>query len=130
MRTKFWACAAGCILLATSLMAQQQKKLTRKEITAFQEIQQATTIDSRIAAAEKFVTSFADSPLRSVALDLAAQAAQQKGNSPQAVSYAQSALDMDAKGESFFKALLDELYLREPTLKGGTPLPSSEDLGF
>ncbi|HML16116.1 MAG TPA: tetratricopeptide repeat protein [Bryobacteraceae bacterium] len=97
MRTKFWACAAGCILLATSLMAQQQKKLTRKEITAFQEIQQATTIDSRIAAAEKFVTSFADSPLRSVALDLAAQAAQQKGNSPQAVSYAQSALDMDAK---------------------------------
>lgn len=26
-------------------------------------------------------------------------------------------VDMDAKGTSFFKALLDELYLREPTLK-------------
>lgn len=28
-----------------------------------------------------------------------------------------NALDMDAKGTSFFQALLDELYLREPTLK-------------
>lgn len=27
------------------------------------------------------------------------------------------AVDMDAKGTGFFKALLDELYLREPTLK-------------
>lgn len=27
--------------------------------------------------------------------------------------------DMDAKGTSFFRALLDELYLREPTLKTG-----------
>ena len=26
--------------------------------------------------------------------------------------------DMDAKGTSFFTALLDELYLREPTLRG------------
>jgi hypothetical protein len=26
-------------------------------------------------------------------------------------------LDMDAKGTDFFQALLDELYLREPTLK-------------
>jgi hypothetical protein len=30
------------------------------------------------------------------------------------------AIDMDAKGTTFFKALLDELYLREPTLKGGS----------
>jgi hypothetical protein len=28
-----------------------------------------------------------------------------------------NALDMDAKGTNFFKALLDELYLREPTLR-------------
>lgn len=27
------------------------------------------------------------------------------------------ALDMDAKGTDFFRALLDELYLREPTLR-------------
>jgi hypothetical protein len=27
------------------------------------------------------------------------------------------ALDMDAEGTNFFKALLDELYLREPTIR-------------
>ncbi|HEY1798509.1 MAG TPA: hypothetical protein VGG57_20515 [Stellaceae bacterium] len=32
------------------------------------------------------------------------------------------AVDMDAKGTSFFQALLDELYLREPTLR---PAPSA-----
>ena len=95
MRTRFWACAAGCIVLATSLMAQ--KKLSRKEREAFVAIQQATTPDARIAAADKFVTSFADSDLRSTALDIAAQAAEAKNDMPQAVSLAQSALDIDAK---------------------------------
>jgi len=33
-----------------------------------------------------------------------------------------NAVDMDAKGTSFFKALLDELYLREPTLR---PMPTA-----
>jgi hypothetical protein len=28
-----------------------------------------------------------------------------------------AALDMDAKGTAFFRALLDELYLREPTIR-------------
>jgi len=96
MRIRFWACAAGCIVLATSLMAQQ-KKLTKKERDAFMAIQQATTPDDRIAAVDKFVTSFADSDLRSVALNIAAESAQRKGNMPQAISYAQSALDIDAK---------------------------------
>lgn len=34
-----------------------------------------------------------------------------------------NALDMDAKGTDFFRALLDELYLREPTLR---PVPDSQ----
>lgn len=95
MRTRSWACAAGIIMLATSLVAQ--KKLSRKEAQAFMAIQNAQTADERIAAADKFVTSFADSDLRSTALNLAAQAAQSKGNVPQAISLAQSALDIDAK---------------------------------
>lgn len=95
MRTTIWACVAGCMILASSLMAQ--KKLSRKEIQAFTAIQQATTPDARIAAADKFVTSFADSDLRSTALNLAAQAAQQKNDMPQAISLAQSALDIDPK---------------------------------
>ena len=38
------------------------------------------------------------------------------------------ALDMDAKGTSFFQALLDELYLREPTLRpfASTPKPEAK----
>jgi hypothetical protein len=32
-----------------------------------------------------------------------------------------SAVDMDAKGISFFRALLDELYLREPTIRPAIP---------
>jgi tetratricopeptide (TPR) repeat protein len=95
MRTRFWAIAAGCIVLATSLMAQ--KKLSKKEVEGFMAIQNAQTPDDKIAAADKFVTSFADSDLRSTALNIAAQSAQQKGNAPQAVSFAQSALDIDAK---------------------------------
>lgn len=35
-------------------------------------------------------------------------------------------LDMDAKGTSFFQALLDELYLREPTLKPKPVPPEAE----
>jgi tetratricopeptide (TPR) repeat protein len=75
----------------------QQKKLSKKEIETFMAIQKATTPDDRIAAADKFVTSFADSDLRSTALNMAADAAQRKGNMPQAVSLAQSALDIDAQ---------------------------------
>lgn len=32
-----------------------------------------------------------------------------------------AAVDMDAKGTTFFRALLDELYLREPTIRSGKP---------
>jgi hypothetical protein len=38
-----------------------------------------------------------------------------------------NALDMDARGTDFFRALLDELYLREPTLR---PPPTVPDLDF
>jgi hypothetical protein len=37
-----------------------------------------------------------------------------------------NALDMDARGTDFFQALLDELYLREPTLRPVPPTASSE----
>lgn len=107
MRTRFWACAAGCIVLATSLMAQ--KKLSKKEVEAFMAIQNAQTPDARIAAADKFVTSFADSELRSTALDIAADAAQQKNDMPQAISLAQSALDIDPKDYSAMLLISGEL---------------------
>jgi hypothetical protein len=37
-----------------------------------------------------------------------------------------NALDMDAKGTNFFQALLDELYLREPTLRPVPPIATPE----
>jgi len=37
-----------------------------------------------------------------------------------------NAIDMDAKGTTFFRALLDELYLREPTLRPVQAAPPPE----
>jgi Tfp pilus assembly protein PilF len=86
-----------------------QKKLTKKEVEGFMAIQNAQTPDARIAAADKFVTSFADSDLRSTALDIAAESAQQKNDMPQAIALAQSALDIDPKDYSAMLLISGEL---------------------
>jgi tetratricopeptide (TPR) repeat protein len=93
MSNKFLACVA--VLMMTGLALAQPKAKSKKELDAFVAIQQAQTPDARIAAADKFVTSFADSQLKSMALTLAAQAAQAKNDSGQAITYATTALDAD-----------------------------------
>lgn len=95
MRNTALACVAGFVMLAGSAMAQ--KKISPKEYEAWMAIQNATTVDARIAAVDKFVVSFADSTLKANALMMAAQAAQQRNDSPKAVAYAQTALDSDPK---------------------------------
>ncbi len=101
MRRKLLACVAG--IMAAGLAAAQPKAKSQKELDAFIAIQQATTADARIAAADKFVTSYADSQLKSMALTLAAQAAQSKNDSAKAITYAETALDGDPKN---FQAML------------------------
>ncbi len=101
MRRKLLACVAG--IMTAGLAAAQPKAKSQKELDAFIAIQQATTADARIAAADKFVTSYADSQLKSMALTLAAQAAQSKNDSAKAITYAETALDGDPKN---FQAML------------------------
>jgi len=101
MRTRLLACVAGIVFAAG--LATAQKKVSRKEYDAFMAIQNATTADARIKAVDNFVTSFADSQLKSTALFLAADAAQRSGDSAKAIAYGTDALDADPKN---FDAML------------------------
>jgi tetratricopeptide (TPR) repeat protein len=98
MKKRLLAAAAGVMMASIALaQAKGPQAKTQKELDAFLAIQQATTADARIAAADKFVTSFADSQLKAFALVLAAQAAQAKNDAPKAIAYADSALEADPK---------------------------------
>lgn len=108
MKTRGLTCVAACISIAALAMAQPRPK-TQKEAQAFMEIQNAATVDARIEAADKFVTSFADSQLKSLALFLAADAAQRKNDSPKSIAYAQSALDADPKNYEAMLLISGEL---------------------
>jgi tetratricopeptide (TPR) repeat protein len=101
MRTRILACVAGLTMVAGLAMAQ--KKVSKQEYDAFMAIQNATTADARIAAVDTFVTSFADSTLKSNALFMAADAAERKNDGPKAIAYAQSSLEADPKN---FQAML------------------------
>ncbi len=101
MRTRFLAMVAAWLTLAALAFAQKPK--SQKELEALQAIQNAKTADDRIAAVDSLITKFADTEFKSWAFNLAADAAQRKGDSPKAVAYAQNALDADAKD---FQAML------------------------
>lgn len=89
--------AAVAVLSMAGLALAQPKAKTKKEVDDFMAIQQATTVDARIAAVDNFVTAHPESQLKVMALDAAAQAAQQKNDSAKAITYAQTALDADPK---------------------------------
>ena len=95
MRNRFLACVAGFML--AGLLTAQPKAKSQKEVDAYNAVIQAQTPDARIAAADKFVTSFADSELKSMVLTIAAQSAQQKNDYAKAITYAETALETDPK---------------------------------
>lgn len=103
MRQRILALSAALIVMAASAAAQNKVPPTPKEVAAFRAIQNATTPDARIEAVDKFVTGFADSSLKSLALFMAADAAERKNDIPKALTYAQTALDADPKN---FEAML------------------------
>jgi tetratricopeptide (TPR) repeat protein len=100
MRTRLLACVAGLLIVAGIATAQVKSK---KELEAFMAIQNATTAQERIKAVDNFVTSFADSKLKSFALFLAADAAEQTGDSAKAIAYGNDSIDADPKN---FDAIL------------------------
>lgn len=101
MRTRLLACVAGFFMIAGLATAQQ--KVSKKEYDGFMAIQNATTAQDRIKAVDAFVTSFADSKLKSTALYMAADAAERSGDSAKAIAYGNDAIEADPKN---FDAML------------------------
>jgi tetratricopeptide (TPR) repeat protein len=95
MRNRLLAGIAGMIAVAGLVMAQA--KVSKKEYDAFMAIQNAPSPEMQMEAADKFVTGFADSTLKSVALFMAANAAERKGDITKAIVYGQSSIDADPK---------------------------------
>jgi tetratricopeptide (TPR) repeat protein len=107
MTNKFLA--LGAVFIAVAAFASAQKKVGKKEYDAYMAIQNAATPDARIEAADKFVTGFADSELKSAALFMAADAAERKNDIPKALTYAQNALDADPKNYEAMLLISGEL---------------------
>jgi tetratricopeptide (TPR) repeat protein len=84
-------------MIAVAGLVMAQAKVSKKEYDAFMAIQNAPSPEMQMEAADKFVTGFADSTLKSVALFMAANAAERKNDVTKAIVYGQSAIDADPK---------------------------------
>src|SRR5215472_12322286 len=71
------------------------KGVTKQEADAFNAILKAQTPDEKMKAADEFVTKFADSQFKGIALYDAAEAADSKGDYAKAIIYAKEALKAD-----------------------------------
>ena len=96
MKKIYAAIMAG--LLGTAVLmgqAKQPKPKSQKELDALLAIQNATTPDARIDAVEKLLTNFADTEFKPMALQIAAQSAQQKNDFEKMVIYSERTLEAD-----------------------------------
>src|SRR5437763_6364063 len=85
-------------LLGTAVLmgqAKQPKPKSQKEVDALMAIQNAQTPDARIAAVDNLLTNFADTEFKPMALQMAAQAAQQKNDFDKMVIYCERTLEAD-----------------------------------
>jgi tetratricopeptide (TPR) repeat protein len=101
MRNRLVAGFTGMIVAAGLLAAQP--KLQKKEYDAFMSIQNAPSPDLQIEMADKFVTGFPDSQMKSSALFLAANAARRKGDVTKTIIYAEKTLEADPK---YYQAMI------------------------
>jgi len=92
--------AATTFLLAASLAFGQAKPplkpKSKAEAAAINAMIQAQDPDSRIKAADELITKFADTPYKSLALYMEADAYAQKGDTDKCIVYAEQAIDTDA----------------------------------
>jgi tetratricopeptide (TPR) repeat protein len=107
MTTKFLA--LGAVFIAVATLAPAQKKVPKKEYDAYMAVVNAPNPDASIAAADKFIESFADSTLKSQVLLLAADAAESKNDSAKALTYAQTAIEADPKNYEAMLLMAGEL---------------------
>jgi tetratricopeptide (TPR) repeat protein len=101
--------ALGAVFIAVAALAPAQKKVPKKEYDGYMAVVNATSPDATIAAADKFVESFADSTLKSQVLVLAADAAERKNDIPKALTYGQTALEADPKNYEAMLLISGEL---------------------
>jgi len=83
--------------MGTVLLNAQPKPPGPEELKALQEIANAKTVETRVAAVDSFVTSFPKSEYRNFALTMAAEAYEAGGNATKAIIYYQQALEANPK---------------------------------
>ena len=89
---------AICMLADTAAFAQKVPKAkSRAEAQAYMTMMQAQDPDSRIKAADEFLSKYANTEFKSIALYVEADAYQQKGDNVKAQTFAEQALDADPK---------------------------------
>jgi tetratricopeptide (TPR) repeat protein len=91
---------AGLVLAS---LAAAQKVKSKNEQEAVMAVLNAQTPDAKIAAVDNLLAKFKDTEFKAIALDQAAEAAQQKGDSAAALVYGNRALEADPKN---FQAML------------------------
>jgi tetratricopeptide (TPR) repeat protein len=84
-------------VLAIAGLAAAQKVKSPKEAEAVQAVFKAQTPDAKIAAADSLIAKFKDTEYKSIALEMAAEAAGQKNDSATALIYGNRALEADPK---------------------------------
>ena len=111
---------------ASFLMAQKPK--SANEAKAVQAIQQAKTPDERVSAVENLITKFADTEFKGWALNVAAEASDQKGDFNKAIFYGERAIEADTKNFDPYLLVSGELaqHTREFDLDKEEKLSKSE----
>jgi tetratricopeptide (TPR) repeat protein len=107
------------LLAAAASMTMAQKpaekapekapRITKKEFQALQAIQNAKSPDALSAAVDNFMTKFADSDFKSVALSSAAQVADGERDPNKAILYGQEAIKADPKNYDALLLVAGEL---------------------
>src|ERR1022692_3054726 len=90
-------------LLTVASLALGQKVKSKNEQEAVKAVFDAQTPDAKIAAVDNLIAKYKDTEFKSIALEVAAEAAQQKGDSPTAIVYGNRSLEADPKS---FQAML------------------------
>jgi uncharacterized protein HemY len=84
-------------LIALASVALGQKVKSKNEQAAVKAVLDAQTPDEKIAAVDALLAKFKDTEFKAVVLGMAAEAAEQKGDSATAIVYGNRALEADPK---------------------------------
>lgn len=111
MNKNLYRLSVGILCGAALLLAQpaQPKPKSQKELDALMAIQNATDPDARIAAVDNLLLTFADTEFKSMALQMAVGAAQQKNDYEKIVLYSDRALEADPKNYVVLLTLAGEI---------------------